>query len=60
MASYEMVEAVLTTLKDIKKSSAPFRGILTVFASDFRQILPVVKDGNSTQIIEECVKNSSF
>jgi hypothetical protein len=39
------MEAVDCTLQDICGSCQPFGGIATVFGGDFRQTLPVVRQG---------------
>ena len=58
--------AVERTLRDIMSinntnlSQIPFGGKLILFGGDFRQILPVVKKGNRSQIVNASIKNSSF
>lgn len=38
-------EALNRTLQDIKKNTTVMGGVLLILAGDFRQILPIVKDG---------------
>ncbi|MBW0567172.1 hypothetical protein O181_106887 [Austropuccinia psidii MF-1] len=52
------VEAVDRSLKDLRKSERPFRGISVLFSGDFRQIFPIVKNGNIYDQAVACLKNS--
>ena len=51
-------EAVDNTLQDIKGNSKPMGGIPTLLCGDFRQILPVVKNGTRANIVNACLKKS--
>lgn len=51
-------EAIDRTLQDIRGKQLPFGGIPTLLCGDFRQILPVVKNGTEANIIDACLKKS--
>ena len=54
-------EIVDATLKDLcQEDHKPFAGKIIVLGGDFRQILPVVKNGTSKMIIEETIKYSKL
>ena len=53
-------EAVDRTLRDITKRNMPFGGKVIVFGGDFRQILPVVKNGCDYDVINACLKRSTI
>ncbi|XP_014679633.1 PREDICTED: uncharacterized protein LOC106819530, partial [Priapulus caudatus] len=54
-AAFEVVDR---TLQDIRGNTQPFGGIPTLLCGDFRQILPVVKNGTQANIIEASIKRS--
>jgi hypothetical protein len=58
LASKFAFEAVDRLFKDLCNNEEPFGGKIVVISGDFRQTLPIVKCGNRTQIIENCVKQS--
>ncbi len=58
MANKWLFEAVDRTLRDIRKTNAPFGGVVTVLAGDWRQILPVVPGGTRADIVGKCLKRS--
>ena len=58
MVHRRAVEAVDRTLQDIRECGAPFGGLLTVFAGDWQQILPVVRGGARHQVVGACLKAS--
>ena len=60
MADRRAVEAVDRTLRDIRECDTPFGGLLTLFAGDWRQILPVVRGGARHQVIGACLKSSAL
>ena len=66
MCSKYNFEAVDRSLRDIMGAvdpmfnSVPFGGKVVVFGGDFRQLLPVVKRGNRSHIIAECIQSASF
>nr|XP_047144013.1 ATP-dependent DNA helicase pif1-like [Hydra vulgaris] len=45
-------------LKDVCNNNFPFGGKVILFGGDFRQILPVVKRGRPTEVVESCIKCS--
>ena len=51
-------EAVDRTLRDIRSTDAPFGGITTLLCGDFRQILPVVRNGTRANIVDASLKHS--
>ena len=54
----EVFDAIDRLLRDLMGNDVPFGGKVIVFGGDFRQILPVVKKGSASQIIEKCVVRS--
>ena len=58
MIDRRAVEAVDRSLRDIRETDAPFGGLLTLFAGDWRQILPVVRGGARHQVVRACLKSS--
>ena len=58
MANRRAAEAVERCLRDIRGSAAPFGGLLTVFAGDWRQILPAIRGGARYQTVGACLKSS--
>ena len=40
------------------KDNLPFGGKKVILGGDFRQILPIVKNGSKFEILEECIKCS--
>jgi hypothetical protein len=58
LASKFAFKAVDRLFKDLCNNEEPFGGKIVVVSGDFRQTLPIVKCGNRTQIIENCVKKS--
>ncbi|XP_058810194.1 ATP-dependent DNA helicase pif1-like [Phymastichus coffea] len=57
MTSKMAFEAVDRSLRDICNNDLPFGGKIIIASGDFRQILPVVRHGSRTEIIENLVKN---
>ena len=55
MTHRAVYEAIDRTLQDIRGNSSPFGGISVMFCGDFRQILPVVKQGTRANIVEAIV-----
>ena len=66
MMSRYVYETVDRTFRDIMKTvdpkleHVPFGGKLMIFSGDFRQMLPVVRHGNSESIISQCINKSYF
>ena len=58
MANRAAIEIVDRSLQDFLGNTRPMGGILTLFAGDFRQILPVIPRGTHADIIDACVKSS--
>ena len=54
-----LLEALDRTLRDITRNKLePFGGKVVVLADDFRQVLPVIKNGSSAQIVAASIKRS--
>lgn len=51
-------EALHRTLCDIMGNNEPFGGKVCLLGGDFRQILPVVKNGNRASLVQACIKRS--
>ena len=60
MTSKHAFEAVDKLFRDIYENNEIFDGKLILVSGDFRQTLPLVKHGNRTKILENCVKNSKL
>ena len=58
MANRRAFEAVDRTLRDLRDSTEIFGGVLTVLSGDWRQILPVVKNGGRGDVVDACLKSS--
>jgi len=58
MTHRAVYEAIDRTLQDICGNSKPFGGIPVMFCGDFRQILPVVKQGTRANIVDATLKRS--
>ncbi|GFS00474.1 ATP-dependent DNA helicase PIF1 [Elysia marginata] len=56
----KVIEAIDTILKDIRSSSEVMGGLLTLLCGDFRQILPVIRQGARANIVDACFKSSSL
>ena len=56
----KVIEAIDTTLKDIRSSSEVMGGLLTLLCGDFLQILPVIRQGTRANIVDACLKSSSL
>ena len=57
MTSKHAFEAVDKLFRDICENNEILCGKLILVSGDFRQTLPIVKPGNRTQVVENCVKN---
>jgi hypothetical protein len=52
-------EAVDRTLQDVRRRpGVPFGGLTVLFSGDWKQILPVVKNGGRIQTVDACLKQS--
>ena len=66
MADKYVYETVDRSFRDIMKQvnsdleKIPFGGKIMVFGGDFRQILPIVKHGNRSSIVSQCINRSFF
>ena len=60
MIPRKALEIVDKTLQDVCNNNLPFGGKLLVLGGDFRQILPVVKNGCRSTIIQETIKYSNL
>ena len=58
MAHKTAYEAIDRTLRDITGTDKPMGGIPTLLCGDFRQILPVVKNGTRSNIVNASLKKS--
>lgn len=59
MLHRHIFEAVDRTIRDIMRApDSVFGGKVVVFGGDFRQVLPVVRNGSQQQIEDACLKNS--
>ena len=54
------IEALDRLLQDLTKVEKPFGGILLIIAGDFRQILPVIKHGRRSNVVQSIVKKSEL
>ncbi|XP_057290909.1 uncharacterized protein LOC130613606 [Hydractinia symbiolongicarpus] len=50
--------AIDRLLRDICNSELPFGGKVVLLGGDFSQLLPVVRKGNPTEIVDMCLKSS--
>lgn len=53
------VETLDRFLRDLMKVDVPFGGKVVLFSGDFRQILPVIKRGSATQIINATLSSAA-
>ncbi|XP_072025234.1 ATP-dependent DNA helicase pif1-like [Amphiura filiformis] len=58
MADRRILEAVNRSMQDIRKNKRTFGGVTVVLAGDWRQILPIVRKGSRSAIINACIKSS--
>ncbi|XP_043228033.1 uncharacterized protein LOC122384558 [Amphibalanus amphitrite] len=58
MMNRRATEAVDRALQDVRDSRELFGGILTLMSGDWRQILPVVRNGGRPQVVDACLKSS--
>uniref|UniRef100_A0A8R1ETI8 ATP-dependent DNA helicase n=1 Tax=Caenorhabditis japonica TaxID=281687 RepID=A0A8R1ETI8_CAEJA len=58
MISKTALETADFVLRDLPDSPFSFGGKRIVLAGDFRQILPVIRRGTKTDLINNCIKNS--
>lgn len=58
MASGIALEIVDLVFRDIMNSDLPFGGKVVVLGGDFRQVLPVVRNGNRSSIVNATIKKS--
>jgi len=58
MVPKDALRIVDRLLKDIMDNDMPYGGKIFMFGGDFRQVLPVVRHGTRTDIVEMCVKRS--
>ena len=60
MLNRKGIEALDITLQDIRNNSAVMGGVTLVVSGDFRQILPVVKNGTRANEVDACFKSSKL
>ena len=58
MAHRANYEALDRTLRDIRHNEKPMGGVVVLLCGDFRQLLPVVKGGTRSNIVNTCLKAS--
>ncbi|XP_064621482.1 uncharacterized protein LOC135484172 [Lineus longissimus] len=58
MAHRTDYKAIDRTVQDIRDNQLPFGGIPTVLCGDFRQILPVVKNGTRANVVDATLRKS--
>ena len=58
MLSLHIFHCIDRLMRDIMGNDIPFGGKPFLFGGDFRQTLPVVKRGNASQIVEQCILRS--
>lgn len=51
-------EALDRTFRDLRNCSRLFGGLTMIFGGDFQQILPVVRNGSRSDIVNACFRNS--
>ena len=56
MAPLHALNAIDRLLRKIMNFDVPFGGKVIVLGGDFRQVMPVVRHGTHTKIIESCIK----
>ncbi|KAE8257116.1 hypothetical protein A4X13_0g2570 [Tilletia indica] len=52
------IEAVDRLLQDLRKSSKPFGGVVVLFSGDWRQTLPIVRGGTTSETLRACLHHS--
>ncbi|KFM63267.1 hypothetical protein X975_07584, partial [Stegodyphus mimosarum] len=60
MSHKKAMEALIRTLQDLRDSTDIMGGMVVLLAGDFRQTLPVIQRGTSTDEIKACLKSSSL
>ena len=53
-------EALDQTFRDITSLELPFGGKVMIFGGDFRQVLPVVRKGTRSQMVQSSLVNATF
>ena len=53
-------DAIDRLLRDITGLDSPFGGKIFLWGGDFRQVLPVVRHGRPSDIVENCIKSSKL
>lgn len=56
----KVLEAINTSMQDLKSSNELMGGLLLLLCGDFRQILPVVRNGTRANIVDACLKSSEL
>ena len=51
-------ESIDRTLQDVRNNDKPFGGLTIVFFGDWCQVLPVVRSGSRTKIVQAALKTS--
>ena len=58
MSNWLVVECVDRCLRDIKGNDCLFGGLTVLLSGDLKQILPVIKKGRRSEIVDKCIRNS--
>ena len=58
MSRRRLEESIDRSIRDIRKDTRPFGGVVVVFGDDFRQIPPVAMRGSMAQIVAASTKRS--
>ena len=58
MGHKHVFESIDRTMQDIRKKSSPFGGLTVLLVGDWRQILPVVRQGSRPDIVGATLKSS--
>lgn len=58
MSHRYLIDALDRTLRDVRGNEKPFGGVTMVFAGDFRQILPVIRHGRRSEIVDAALSRS--
>ena len=60
MIPVHALQAIDRLLRELTDKDIPFGGKILLLGGDFRQVLPVIKHGSRTTIIESCLKRSTL
>ena len=60
MLSIDILHCIDRLMRDIMGNDVPFGGKPFLLGGDFRQTLPIVRRGNASQILEQCILSSAL